>query len=356
MNDDKIYDAYSGKKGSDVQQDAKIRIEWILSQAGSGKRILDCGCSQGIISLLAACQDNDVLGIDLNEGAIEFANELKKTEYEQVAERVRFEVKDFFEYTCDKSYDCILLCEVLEHLEHPEVILKHLAELLANDGRIVITVPFGYMPHPDHKVSYYLTKLYSIVDAVFEILDFVFLGHWMGLVAKSKEEESQLTLEMLYPVQEQHFLKLEQESREKYMTVRNNILECSKKYRQAGAQFTAIQEQLKECREKEKEEEPRISSSELTTQMKHQEELLSAIEMLIQLENSLNMLDQKRDMRKADRMRMRFQWLAQLFHVQSKEEEDSLEEKKMSEFIRNQIHEVEKKLEQLELEYTSDQE
>ena len=49
----------------------------------------------------------------------------------------------------DRSIDGFLLCEVLEHLEHPEAVLQEAFRLLRKDGKGWITVPFLYQVHAD---------------------------------------------------------------------------------------------------------------------------------------------------------------------------------------------------------------
>ncbi|MDB9380726.1 methyltransferase domain-containing protein [Nodularia spumigena CS-584] len=49
----------------------------------------------------------------------------------------------------DSSVDGFLLCEVLEHLEAPEVVLKEAFRLLKPGGKGWITMPFLYQVHAD---------------------------------------------------------------------------------------------------------------------------------------------------------------------------------------------------------------
>ena len=88
-NNDKIYLSYIGELGEEFQNESQKRINWILSNVGTNQQILDLGCSQGIISILAAQKGNNVLGIDIEEDAIKFANDILQNTYHDVCDKVK---------------------------------------------------------------------------------------------------------------------------------------------------------------------------------------------------------------------------------------------------------------------------
>lgn len=49
----------------------------------------------------------------------------------------------------DNSFDFIILSEVLEHLENPDLVLKECQRVLKTSGKIVCTMPFLYSLHAD---------------------------------------------------------------------------------------------------------------------------------------------------------------------------------------------------------------
>jgi SAM-dependent methyltransferase len=49
----------------------------------------------------------------------------------------------------DKSVDSILCCEVLEHVQYPELCVKEISRILKPGGKALITVPFLYPIHAD---------------------------------------------------------------------------------------------------------------------------------------------------------------------------------------------------------------
>ncbi|MCS7231652.1 MAG: class I SAM-dependent methyltransferase [Elusimicrobiota bacterium] len=49
----------------------------------------------------------------------------------------------------DGYYDIVIITEVLEHLENPDIVLKECYRVLKKNGKIVVTIPFLYPLHKD---------------------------------------------------------------------------------------------------------------------------------------------------------------------------------------------------------------
>jgi len=71
---DRISERYKGETSSEKGQSmARQRINWMCRQV-EGKNVIDIGCSQGIVSILLARQGFEVVGVDIDDKAIEYAN------------------------------------------------------------------------------------------------------------------------------------------------------------------------------------------------------------------------------------------------------------------------------------------
>ena len=129
-----------------------------------GPRILDVGCSEGIIEILLARKGFHVTGVDINAEALAIARKLLALEPEEVRERVSFVQGDLAQSRLlHERFDTLMMGEVPEHLEHPGVLLDRSLDLIRPDGRVIVTTPFGYHPHEDHWQTFCLSNFMTLV-------------------------------------------------------------------------------------------------------------------------------------------------------------------------------------------------
>ena len=139
------------------------RIDWMAEQA-QGPRVLDVGCSEGILELLLARRAVQVTGVDRNAEALDFARELLAEEPAEVVERVRLIHADLLEGDLAADpFDTLALGEILENQEDPAPLLERSLSLLRPEGRVVVTTPFGYHPHEDHHQTFCLSDFIALL-------------------------------------------------------------------------------------------------------------------------------------------------------------------------------------------------
>ena len=167
---DRTSDVYAGTYSTPTfQQHHRMRIHWMCRQA-RGQRALDVGCSQGISSILLGREGMEMVGVDIEPELIQQAQEALAREPESVRSKVTFIVGDILTSGEELGeFDTIITGEILEHLVHPERVVQRCHELLKDDGVLVITVPFGLHPFPDHKRTYYLSTLAETLSPHFAI-------------------------------------------------------------------------------------------------------------------------------------------------------------------------------------------
>lgn len=112
------------------------RPEIVARATPSGKRILDVGCAAGAMgAAMLGAGATEVVGIEIHAPAASIA---------------RGRLTSVFGYDLDRLpelpfpsgyFDVITLADVLEHLKEPVAVLRHLRRWLADDGRIVCSIP-----------------------------------------------------------------------------------------------------------------------------------------------------------------------------------------------------------------------
>lgn len=107
----------------------------VISMVGTDKRVLEVDCGVGFVSRHLIERGNEVVGIDVDPAAVSAAREVVS------------EV-----HCCDLDvvaassvvtgpFDVIVLADVLEHVREPQAVLADLLGLLADDGRVVLSIP-----------------------------------------------------------------------------------------------------------------------------------------------------------------------------------------------------------------------
>ncbi len=111
----------------------QIAIELV----GTGKQVLDVGCGEGYFAQLLAARGNRITGVDSlpAPGKPEAFEAYYEADLQAGIEPVIDQLKS-------KRFDRILLLDILEHLLHPEGILKEVRRVLREDGgEVIVSVP-----------------------------------------------------------------------------------------------------------------------------------------------------------------------------------------------------------------------
>jgi SAM-dependent methyltransferase len=109
------------------------RVDFIREEMGSQKDVVELGCRYGDL-LSNFLNGNRVMGIDVDRRAVELCRKRFgiPTQVANLNEKLPL---------ADRSFDVVLLSEVLEHLPYPEVTLAEVARILRPNGKLIGSVP-----------------------------------------------------------------------------------------------------------------------------------------------------------------------------------------------------------------------
>jgi 2-polyprenyl-3-methyl-5-hydroxy-6-metoxy-1,4-benzoquinol methylase len=110
------------------------RMLRVLSDDGFGKRLLDVGCSTGILLQAAKEMSYEVYGVEPSRWAVDYV-------------KAKLGLEDVFcgsleTYPAQEGYfDVVTLMDVIEHLPNPRHSLEIIRRLLKPEGKIIILTP-----------------------------------------------------------------------------------------------------------------------------------------------------------------------------------------------------------------------
>ncbi|MFC1521118.1 class I SAM-dependent methyltransferase [Elusimicrobiota bacterium] len=107
----------------------------ILGMVPAGSRVLDVGCSWGLLAKELKQKNCTVTGVDINEKDAQKAKEY--------CDQVVMGDIDKIETlpVPDETFDIMLYSDILEHLRYPDRVLKEWKRYLKPSGRIIASIP-----------------------------------------------------------------------------------------------------------------------------------------------------------------------------------------------------------------------
>jgi 2-polyprenyl-3-methyl-5-hydroxy-6-metoxy-1,4-benzoquinol methylase len=172
---DRHWDDYAESAARNPAQAYRRRLilGLLASDAGRPMRILDIGSGTGDLAadIHSAFPSAAVLGLDVSEGAVEYAARKVPTATFLQRDLVRDADAD----PEHQAWATHAVCsEVLEHVEDPDVLLTNTRPYLAPGCRLIVTVPGGPMSafdrHIGHRQHFTPQSLRTVVEkAGFEV-------------------------------------------------------------------------------------------------------------------------------------------------------------------------------------------
>lgn len=167
----------------------QARYNWILKKCGEmvGKKVLDLGCGDGALTFLLAKNQADVVGLDNEPLGVSFARE-QLAKYDS-QKKLKYEIREASVYKipfADDFFDIIVNCEVIEHLENPEAMLKEAKRVLKKSGKFILSTPYRLTEVSSdhtHVHEYFPEELKKLLSNYFEQVEIKLTHHifWFGL-------------------------------------------------------------------------------------------------------------------------------------------------------------------------------
>jgi SAM-dependent methyltransferase len=152
-----------------------LHYDWAVKVVGdlaTKNLILDvaCGAGYGSYLLARAFPTAQVLGVDYDRTAIQYANK------HYSLPNLQFKIGDtlLWQKTIGAtSFDCIVSFETLEHCKHREIMLENLVAHLNPQGCLLLSTPCGWDENvlhprwPHHAIEYSSASLYDFLSRYF---------------------------------------------------------------------------------------------------------------------------------------------------------------------------------------------
>ena len=156
------------------QRRKKAVVKLVLKTIPPPSDVLDVGCASGDIAVELSCRGFRLHGLDFEAKRLNRAKQLSR-KYKQ---DILFENKSLKDVDENRTYDLIILGEIIEHFSDPVKVLKEIKLLLNSKGKILITTPnmpslrnrlkfglFGIFPdnNPEHMYYFDYRRFFRVV-------------------------------------------------------------------------------------------------------------------------------------------------------------------------------------------------
>lgn len=136
------------------EEQRENNIEWFkrmdFQLDVSGLRVLDLGCGHGALSIgLAERGAAEVVGLDLDDDRIDFANRTLERAFPELRKQIQFQCEDVF--NLEDQFDLIVSKDAFEHIDDLDGVIRHLHGLLKPGGHLAPGFsPLYFSPFGDH--------------------------------------------------------------------------------------------------------------------------------------------------------------------------------------------------------------
>lgn len=141
-------------------------VEMFSEEDLAGKRVLDHGCGDGVLSYLLAKKKAHVVGMDVSRLAVQFAQSKTKQLgiHYQIANAIRLPYRS-------RTFDCVVSSQVIEHIASPIDLLHEIYRVLKKDGFAIVStrIKLSDAPiDPTHVNEWFKSEFQLLISSVFK--------------------------------------------------------------------------------------------------------------------------------------------------------------------------------------------
>jgi 2-polyprenyl-3-methyl-5-hydroxy-6-metoxy-1,4-benzoquinol methylase len=165
-----------GLSSRDTHEAHTNRYKWV-SEYVKNKNILDIACGTGFGSMYLAKEGLalKVLGGDCSKSAVQYC----KVKHNMFP-NLEFSLLDAEKFILDEKKEVIISFETIEHLHHPELLLKNCVNCLTDNGLFFISTPVSKKDidknplNPHHLIEWNIEEFINMVEKYF-LIDVVYI-------------------------------------------------------------------------------------------------------------------------------------------------------------------------------------
>lgn len=166
-------------------------IQLLKDRIGSfkGKRVVDLGCGDGVLTYELFKNGAESYGIDLSDDAIQYA----KQKHSSLGSNALFFIESCIDTHFDNGFfDAAISSDVIEHLSNPNELLSEIQRVLKPNGIAVISTPIRFTEYPldrMHTVEWFKDEFKVFVKDFFSQVAFEY-SHpvfWYELINRSSK-------------------------------------------------------------------------------------------------------------------------------------------------------------------------
>ena len=120
---------------NDVPSDHYNRYAFAVKNVSENDVVADVACTCGYGSFMLGQKAKRVIGVDINQPVINFANKV------YASDKIKFLCQNAQELDLPEEIDMLVSFETIEHIPNPELFLKKAFSFLKENGRLICSVP-----------------------------------------------------------------------------------------------------------------------------------------------------------------------------------------------------------------------